>query len=65
MGCLRQYVYLSLFSQEMEFYAIETFGSTGKGVVHDVSCGCSFVHHLLSIMFIFLLELYLFIYWWA
>lgn len=21
--------------QEMEFYAIETFGSTGKGVVHD------------------------------
>ena len=35
MGCLRQYVYLSLFSQEMEFYAIETFGSTGKGVVHD------------------------------
>lgn len=24
-----------LFSQELEFYAIETFGSTGKGVVHD------------------------------
>ena len=22
-------------SQEGEFYAIETFGSTGKGVVHD------------------------------
>ena len=21
--------------QEMEFYAIETFGSTGKGAVHD------------------------------
>jgi hypothetical protein len=37
--CLR--IFLSLLTklfnclQEMEFYAIETFGSTGRGVVHD------------------------------
>jgi hypothetical protein len=28
-----------LFVQEMEFYAIETFGSTGRGVVvEDLEC---------------------------
>ena len=26
---------MDFYIQEMEFYAIETFGSTGRGVVHD------------------------------
>jgi methionyl aminopeptidase len=31
----RLYFCLFLYVQEGEIYAIETFGSTGKGVVHD------------------------------
>lgn len=30
-----QLIFLFVFLKEGEVYAIETFGSTGKGVVHD------------------------------
>ena len=35
LKCVQAFEQCSMVFQENEFYAIETFGSTGRGVVHD------------------------------